>query len=49
MAYEVDGKIIETDANGYLTNPEDWNEGVGERIAAAEGIALAQRHWDLTG
>lgn len=49
MAYEVDGKTIETDANGYLVNPEEWSEQVAEQIAAAEGIALTQRHWDLIG
>ena len=30
MSIEVKGKIIETDEEGYLVNPEDWNEDVAE-------------------
>jgi tRNA 2-thiouridine synthesizing protein E len=47
MAYEVNGKTIETDANGYLVNIEDWSEDVASHIAAQEGIDLTQEHWDL--
>lgn len=39
---------LEKDANGFLANPEDWNEDIAREIAAAEGIAeLTDRHWDL--
>ncbi|MDY6992233.1 MAG: TusE/DsrC/DsvC family sulfur relay protein [Pseudomonadota bacterium] len=48
MAYEVDGKLIETDDNGYLLNLEDWDESVAQVIATQEGIeALTPRHWDV--
>jgi tRNA 2-thiouridine synthesizing protein E len=47
VPYEVDGKVIESDANGYLTNVHDWNEKVAEVIAAGEGITLGQEHWDI--
>ncbi|RKZ79094.1 MAG: sulfur relay protein DsrC [Candidatus Parabeggiatoa sp. nov. 1] len=48
MAYEVDGKTIESTEKGYLLNVEDWNEEVAKAIAAQEGIEeLTQRHWDL--
>ncbi len=47
MAYEVEGKTIETDDNGYLVNLEDWNEQVAEAIAAAEEIQLSEKHWDI--
>jgi len=47
MAIEVNGKSVETDANGYLTNVEDWNEDVAKAIAEHEGISLTDRHWDL--
>jgi tRNA 2-thiouridine synthesizing protein E len=47
MAYEVGGKTVETDANGFLTNLEDWNEELAKHIAAIEGIELTQKHWDL--
>ncbi len=32
MSIEVNGKIIETDEEGYLLNPEDWNEDVCEAL-----------------
>lgn len=47
MAYEVDGKVIESDAHGYLADPTAWNERVAEVIAAAEGITLTPEHWDV--
>jgi len=47
MAIEVQGKTIETDANGNLVNPQDWNRDVAEKLAAEEGIELTQEHWDV--
>jgi len=47
MAYEVDGKTIETTDNGYLVNPEDWSEAVATHIAQLEGIELTDKHWDI--
>ena len=47
MALEVNGKTIETDENGNLTNPADWNEDVAKALAAEEGIELTQAHWDV--
>jgi TusE/DsrC/DsvC family sulfur relay protein len=32
MSIEVNGKIIETDEEGYLINPNDWNEDVAEAL-----------------
>jgi tRNA 2-thiouridine synthesizing protein E len=47
VAYEVEGKVLESDAHGYLVNATEWDEKVGEVIAAAEGITLTQAHWDV--
>ncbi len=47
MSYEVNGKTIETDKNGYLVNLEDWNQDVAKVIAAAEGVTLSEKSWDL--
>jgi len=47
MAYEVNGKTIETDANGYLTDLADWNEDVAKVIAASEGLTLSERAWEI--
>ena len=47
MSIEFDGKTIETNANGYLVNLEDWSEALCDVLAKAEGIELTQKHWDL--
>ncbi|MEJ2694990.1 MAG: TusE/DsrC/DsvC family sulfur relay protein [Candidatus Thiodiazotropha sp.] len=47
MAYEVNGKTVEADANGYLTDPSDWNEDVAKTIAAEEGVELSEKAWDI--
>ena len=47
MAYDVNGKQIATTENGFLESPDDWDKAVAEVIAAAEGITLAQDHWDV--
>ncbi len=47
MTIEVAGQAVETDANGYLVNLEDWNEDVARAMAEKEGIELSDKHWDL--
>jgi tRNA 2-thiouridine synthesizing protein E len=43
MAYVIEGVERETDADGYLLEPDFGAEAV-EVIAAAEGIALTDEH-----
>ena len=47
MALEVNGKNIETDGNGNLTDPGTWDEDVAKALAAEDGIELTQEHWDV--
>jgi len=47
MALEVDGKVIETNDNGYLLNAQDWTEKVAEAIAAQEEVTMTDKHWDI--
>ena len=47
MALEVNGKSIETDGNGNLTDPAAWNEDVAKALAAEDNIELTQEHWDV--
>jgi tRNA 2-thiouridine synthesizing protein E len=47
MAYEVNGRTLETTETGYLVNQDDWDKDVAEAIAAAEGLTLTQDHWDV--
>ena len=37
---------VEVDAEGFLTDPQQWNEPIAEELAAANGISqLTDRHW----
>ena len=37
---------VEVDAEGFLTDPAQWNEQIAEAIAAQNGVAeLTGRHW----
>ena len=47
MAYEVAGKTIECNANGYLNDINEWSEEVAAAIAAEEGVELSEKAWDL--
>ena len=47
MGYEVSGKTIEANENGYLLDINDWNEEVAKVIAEAEGVELNEKAWDL--
>lgn len=47
MAIEVNGKTIETNENGYLTDHNQWDEDVAKAIAANEGLELTEQHWDV--
>ena len=46
MGYTVAGKEVETDDDGYLLEP-DFGDEIVNIIAAAEGIELTPRHWEV--
>ena len=35
-----------TDEEGYLIDPQDWNEEIASRFALQEDIRLTEDHWD---
>ncbi|MHB8916806.1 MAG: TusE/DsrC/DsvC family sulfur relay protein [Desulfocucumaceae bacterium] len=44
----IDGLEIELDEDGFIVDPETWNEGVAKYFAAAEGISeLTEDHWKV--
>lgn len=45
--FEVDGKTIPLDPEGFLENLTDWNEQVAHQLAAREGIELTSAHWEI--
>lgn len=38
---------VERDPEGYLVNPEDWDESIARLLAAEEGIELTDDHWTI--
>ena len=38
--------LPERDAEGYLTDPSDWNDEVAQVLAQEENIQLTDDHWD---
>ena len=47
MSFEINGKVYETDEEGYLVNLSDWNEEVAKYLAAEEKIELTDAHWEV--
>jgi len=51
MSMKVGEKVIETDSEGYLLDPGDWNEKVAEELAYLQSqqddVTLTDTHWGL--
>ena len=42
----IDGTPVDVDAEGFLTDPAQWNEDLARSIAEENGVAaLTDRHW----
>jgi dissimilatory sulfite reductase related protein len=45
---QVDGKTIDFDKDGFMTDPALWDETVAKTIAGEEGIeAMSDQHWSI--
>ncbi len=49
MTAELDAtrELIETDDEGYLTDPKSWDENIARRLAEREGLVLDAEHWKI--
>ncbi len=47
MENTIAGKTITVNEEGYLTEFSQWDEKVGEAIAAEANITLTPRHWEV--
>jgi TusE/DsrC/DsvC family sulfur relay protein len=47
MSLEINGKRYGTDAEGYLTDLSAWNPEFAGAMAANEGLALSDEHWQV--
>ena len=47
MTIEVNGKSLETDEEGYLSNLNDWEKDVATVMAKEDDIELSDDHWEI--
>ena len=43
----IDGREVHVDAEGFLTDPAEWDESLAGTLATAIGIELTEEHWAL--
>ena len=44
---ELDGRVFEVDGDGFLAQPEVWNDEVANLIAKHDGIEMNEKHWAI--
>ena len=47
MSYEVNGKTIDHDEEGYITDVGSWSEEIAKMIAQAERVTMTDEHWEV--
>ena len=47
MKLKIDGRIVETNEQGFLCNLEEWSEAFAEALAERDDIRLYVDHWEL--
>ena len=46
--YQHDGRTYEVDEDGFLQEPDLWNETAARDLAASEGVAqMTEAHWAI--
>ena len=43
----INGREIETDAEGYLAQLDDWSEDIASYLAQQDNLQLTDDHWKL--
>lgn len=45
---EIEGRVFEVDGDGFLSDPQIWNEEVAALIAKYDGIEeMNEKHWAI--
>ena len=47
MSIEVNGKLLETDEEGYLQSLDDWETEVANTMAGEDNCELTENHWEV--
>ena len=43
----IDGREVHVNEEGFLTEPNEWDESLGKALAAQIGIELSDDHWKV--
>jgi dissimilatory sulfite reductase related protein len=49
MEKVIAGKTIHVNDEGFMTDFKEWDNTVGEALAAENEISLSPRHWEVLG
>ena len=41
----IDGRAVEVNEEGFLTDPQQWDEALGTELARLIGITMTDAHW----
>ena len=45
---ELGGKTLEIDEDGFIQDPDQWDDGVAKSLAETEGVSdMTEEHWKL--
>ncbi|MGC8643959.1 MAG: TusE/DsrC/DsvC family sulfur relay protein [Isosphaeraceae bacterium] len=45
---ELGGKLLEIDEDGFIQDPDSWDEAVARALALTEGVSeMTEDHWKL--
>ena len=44
---DFEGKSYEIDEDGYLSDWQEWNEGLAGLMAKEDGLDLSDAHWEV--
>jgi tRNA 2-thiouridine synthesizing protein E len=47
MSYQLNGKTIEHDEEGYLVDIAQWSEPLAQHIAEKEQLKMTEEHWEV--
>ncbi len=47
MTLEIEGKVYDTDEEGYLQNLSDWTPELAEKMAEMDDCQLTENHWEV--
>jgi TusE/DsrC/DsvC family sulfur relay protein len=41
----IDGRQVQVNEEGFMTEPNEWDETLGKTLAAQIGIEMTEEHW----